>query len=258
MILTVGDHLYQVCVDPIIDEAGNLTGALHSMEDITERTREHSELLEAYQFNTQIIESAQEGIIVYDKELKYVVWNPFMETLTGRSAAEVLGKHPLECFPFLREAGVIAILQKTLRGETSDACRFRFNIPETGQSGYVSTIYAPLTNSHGKIVGVIGTVRDITAHVRSEEQLLHAQKMEAIGTLTGGIAHDFNNILNVIIGYSNMVLDKIETDSPLKKHMIEVVAAADKAVTLTKKLLTFSRREIADFKPVNINEIKDF
>ena len=87
-----------------------------------------------------------------------------------------------------------------------------------------------------------------------EAQLRHAQKMEAVGTLAGGIAHDFNNILNVIIGYGTMVMDRIGDDQLSKEQMNEVLTAADKAVILTKRLLVFSRKQIVEVKPVNVNE----
>ncbi|MBA4372371.1 MAG: PAS domain-containing sensor histidine kinase [Thermodesulfovibrio sp.] len=98
-------------------------------------------------------------------------------------------------------------------------------------------------------------VRDITERKNLETQLRHAQKMEAVGTLAGGIAHDFNNILNVIMGYGSMVRDALVADSLLRSQMDEVLAAAERAANLTGRLLVFSRKQIVDIKPVNINEI---
>ncbi|TAN37542.1 MAG: response regulator [Nitrospirae bacterium] len=97
-------------------------------------------------------------------------------------------------------------------------------------------------------------IRDITEHRHLEEQLRHAQKMEAVGTLAGGIAHDFNNILNVIMGYGTLVLDGLGADDPLKTQMNEVLTAAERAVNLTRRLLVFSRKQVVDIKPVDVNE----
>jgi PAS domain S-box-containing protein len=482
-----------------------------NIRDITERKQAVEALLEASRYSQQIIENAQEGIIVYGTDLKYRVWNPFMERLTGLPAAEVMGSHPLEAFPFLRETGVMAGIEKALAGEVGEAERFQYHIPKTGQSGWASEIIAPLKNARDEIIGVIGTVRDITERIRVEEalrgsqqilegiinaipvrvfwkdknlvylgcnaafardagfadskdvigkddyqmgwrdqaelyrsddrkviesgvskflieepqttpggdtitlltskmpllstngeiigvlgtymditefkraeqalfssekkfkdlletinliavmldrsgnitfcndyflhltgrtrdevlnrcwfdlflpadirdatlsmftsgiaegtipahyenliitrdgnkkniewshsllrdtkgevtgvasignditehrkledQLRHAQKMEAVGTLAGGVAHDFNNILNVIIGYGTMVMDKLDAGSPSKEQMNEVLIAADRAANLTRRLLVFSRKQAVEVKPVNINEL---
>ena len=107
----------------------------------------------------------------------------------------------------------------------------------------------------GNLIGISGVGRDLTERNKLEAQLLHSQKMEAVGTLAGGIAHDFNNILNVIMGYGTMVMDKLEAGSPLKEHMNQVLTAADRAANLTKRLLVFSRKQVVEVKPVNINEL---
>jgi len=103
-------------------------------------------------------------------------------------------------------------------------------------------------------------VRDVSERKHAEEekgklenQLRQAQKMEAIGTLAGGIAHDFNNILNVIIGYGSLIMNAIGEDKRVKEQMNEVLAAADRATVLTRRLLAFSRMQALDVKPININ-----
>ncbi|MBU0674460.1 MAG: response regulator [Proteobacteria bacterium] len=123
------------------------------------------------------------------------------------------------------------------------------------ETRYRQVTASPLRDFQGNIVSVIEVIRDVTEQKKLESQLLHAQKMEAVGTLAGGIAHDFNNILNVIMGYSNMVEDTLAADSPAREDMHEVLVAADRAADLTKRLLLFSRKEPADVKPTNINEL---
>jgi signal transduction histidine kinase/ActR/RegA family two-component response regulator len=88
-----------------------------------------------------------------------------------------------------------------------------------------------------------------------EEQLRQAQKMEAIGTLAGGIAHDFNNILMVIIGYGDLLLMKLEKNETVRKYMEQILAAAKRAANLTQSLLAFSRKQIIDPRPLNLNEV---
>ena len=98
-------------------------------------------------------------------------------------------------------------------------------------------------------------IRDVRERKKLEAQLLHAQKMEAIGTLAGGIAHDFNNILNVIMGYGDMVMATLAAGSRAREYMSEVLVTADRAADLTKRLLVFSRKNAAEMTAVNINEL---
>jgi nitrogen-specific signal transduction histidine kinase/ActR/RegA family two-component response regulator len=93
-------------------------------------------------------------------------------------------------------------------------------------------------------------VRDTTAIARLEERARQAQKMEAIGTLAGGIAHDFNNILAAIIGYTELALLDQDEDGPVRRHLGEVMRAADRAQDLISQVMTFSRQSKKDVRPV--------
>ncbi|MBU0676187.1 MAG: transporter substrate-binding domain-containing protein [Proteobacteria bacterium] len=139
-----------------------------TFENITEQKQATKELQDFIKFHEQIIQCAQDGIIVYDRELRYQVWNPFMERVSGKKAADVLGKHPLEVFPFLEEVGVISKLEKALQGEIPPAVDFRYSLPESGKSGWTSDTTSPLFDAEGKIIGVIGIVREITQQKQAE------------------------------------------------------------------------------------------
>ena len=108
---------------------------------------------------------------------------------------------------------------------------------------------------NGSLTRMFGTVQDITDIKRLEEQLRQAQKMEAIGTLAGGIAHDFNNILTAIMGYANLLEMNMRGDDPLRMHVEQILKASVRASDLTNSLLTFSRKQVMNPKPVNLNEI---
>jgi PAS domain S-box-containing protein len=152
----------------ILDAAGQPVRTMATIEDITERKQLEKALRESGQFNQQIVASAQEGIVVYSRDLRYQVWNPFMEHLTGLPASQVLGTHPDELFPFLREAGVLASIQKTLTGEPLSSIEVHVEGQPTGISGWTSQTNGPLRNAAGEIIGVIGIVQDITERKRAE------------------------------------------------------------------------------------------
>ena len=156
---------------PCQDAQGEVIGLIGIGVDITERKRVEESLRELVQFNQQIIAGAQEGIIVYDTDLRYKVWNPFMERLTKLSAAEVVGKLAVEVFPFLTETGVAATWARALEGGELETIEFEHRLPQAGQVGWVSHTTGPLRDSHGKIIGIIGLVRDITGPKRAEDEL---------------------------------------------------------------------------------------
>jgi PAS domain S-box-containing protein len=156
--------------------SNDISFALTAIADMTARNQAEEALLESNQFNQQIIASAKDGIIVYSRELKYLVWNPFMEELSGVPAAEVIGKHPLEVFPFLRDTSLIQQLRQALEGATGSSMDFPYLVPQTGRSGWASDINAPLRNAKDKITGVIGIVRDITARKQAEEALRRSEQ----------------------------------------------------------------------------------
>jgi PAS domain S-box-containing protein len=106
-----------------------------------------------------------------------------------------------------------------------------------------------------KKAGVLNIFTDITESKKLEQQLLQAQKMEAIGQFAGGIAHDFNNILTAIMGYGNLLKSKIREDESLVKYTDNILTSAEKAANLTKSLLTFTRKQLIDPKATDVNEV---
>ncbi len=179
-------------------------------EVITERKQAEIKLAESQKFQSQIINSVQEGIIVYDLNLRYQVWNPFMEELSGIPASSVLGKHPTELFPFLEEAGVIEKLNNTLKAEIYPATDFPFKVPESGKSGWASDKNMPFRDVDGEIIGVIGTVHDITTRKQAEIELLNAkEKAEESDRLKSAflanMSHEIRTPMNGILGFSELL-----------------------------------------------------
>ena len=144
--------------------------------DIIKLKRAEEALRDANQFNIEIVSQAGEGIVVYDRNLCYVVWNQFMERLTGALAEDVIGRKALDLFPHLIEQGVDKLLKRALNGETITSSDTPFHSPFTNQKGWMIGTYAPHRNALGEIIGVIATVRDITERKRTEEVLRESEE----------------------------------------------------------------------------------
>jgi len=128
-------------------------------------------------------------------------------------------------------------------------------ITKGGERRVVLLSAAAVRGRNGEILHSISIQRDITERKRLEEQLQQAQKMEAIGQLAGGVAHDFNNLLTVIKAYSQLALLQLAEGDPLRSALEEVDKAADKAANLTRQLLAFSRRQVMEFRVLDLNEV---
>ncbi len=120
----------------------------------------------------------------------------------------------------------------------------------------------PRYNKHKELVGVVHVVRDITSQKEAEErhenlqaQLNQVQKMESVGKLAGGIAHDFNNMLSAIIGYCEIILLTQPEDSKLREDVEAIKDSGEKAAGLTRQLLAFSRKQVLEVRPLDLNSV---
>ena len=114
---------------------------------------------------------------------------------------------------------------------------------------------ALLTSVAGNLAFGIAALRTRITLGKSEEQLRHAQKMEAVGLLAGGVAHDFNNLLSVILGYGTLVLDELAPDHPLRPEVEEIRRAGERAGELTRQLLAFSRKQLLLPRVIDVNSV---
>jgi PAS domain S-box-containing protein len=112
-----------------------------------------------------------------------------------------------------------------------------------------------MSDAEGNPYRIAGSLTDLTERKRLEEQLLHAQKMEAIGRLAGGVAHDFNNLLTAILGYCELLLDRVDARDPNRHAVEEINKAGERAASLTGQLLAFSRRQLLQPRVVNLNDV---
>ena len=167
----------------------------------------------------------------------------------GLKPQEVVGKSLYEYFQTDdRSFMPIAAHRRALSGES-----VTFHV-EWGNGSYACHA-EPLRDGNGVVVGVISMALDITDRKQLEAQLRQAQKMEAVGRLAGGIAHDFNNLLMVIQGYTELLLDRLGGEHPLRRNAEQIHDASQRAAGLTRQLLAFSRKQMLDPQVLSIRDV---
>src|SRR4030095_9499166 len=128
------------------------------------------------EIDLHIISTSRQGIIVYDRDLTYMLWNSIMEEMTGLSSSEVIGKHHSELFPFLQEQGLDRLLDAAVEGHQTSTPEFAYYVPNTGRSGWAAASYGPLRDLDGEIVGVIASVEDVTRRILAEQALEQSEE----------------------------------------------------------------------------------
>jgi PAS domain S-box-containing protein len=224
-----------------------------NIRDITERKRTDEKLKEEKTFIENALNTLKDVFFVFDLKGRLLRWNKTMNAVTGYLDTEISSMKVTDFFRKDDVKRVSGVIQEVVKeGSASIDATV---VAKDGRQIPYEVSAALLADSAENRICICGVGRDLTERNKLEAQLLHSQKMEAVGTLAGGIAHDFNNILNVIMGYGVMVMDKLEPGSLSKEHMNEVLIAADRAANLAKRLLVFSRKTVVDVKPVNVNEL---
>lgn len=154
-------------------------------------------LKEVTLFNQEIVQGVSQGIVVFDNELRIVLWNPYLEEKTGINAAEVLGKRALEIFPHLKEQGIDELLALAAKGEIISTPEHPYYIPQTGKSGWVIASYSNHLNSKGEIVGVIASVMDITEIKLAQERIkLNEARLHSLYEISQHKFEDEQDLLN--------------------------------------------------------------
>ncbi len=199
-----------------------------------------------------VVQNANDAIfIVQDGVIKFA--NTKTEELAGYSGAELLN------YPFATHIHpedrdlVLEKHRKRLQGKASPEI-YSFRIRnKSGEELWVE-LNSVLITWEGK-PATLNFLRNITEHKKLETQFLQAQKMEAVGRLAGGIAHDFNNLLTIINTYTQLALMDLKEWDPLKEKLDSIQRAGERAANLTKRLLAFSRREVAEQKNIDLNTL---
>ncbi|AFM23574.1 PAS domain S-box protein [Desulfomonile tiedjei] len=198
------------------------------------------------------IEQSAEMVMVTDAAGTILYANPAFEKITGYSREDAIGNKPNILKSGQHNNDFYEHLWKTITDGKVWSGRI-INRKKDGSLFEEESTISPVKDDSGKIANYVAVKRDVTREVSLQAQLLQAQKMEAVGTLAGGIAHDFNNILQVTLGYSELLLQEKEEGDSEYADLKKILHAAKNGAELVQSLLTFSRKVEPKFVQLSIN-----
>jgi two-component system cell cycle sensor histidine kinase/response regulator CckA len=203
-----------------------------------------------------LLESASQAIISIDRNGRIVLANPRAEQIFNYTREELVGSRIELLLPESKRAGHSRQRDDYFTHPRARPMGIGMELAGRRRDGTEFPVEVSLSHIETD-EGTFGIafVSDISQRKQLEEQLVHAQKMEAVGRLAGGVAHDFNNMLTVISGYTRMILDELSPLDPLHDYAQEIGKAAERAGAITNQLLSFSRRQVIQPRVVNVNAI---
>ncbi len=193
---------------------------------------------------------------MYDLQGNFLFVNDYMLSISGWSREEMLGHHVFE-FMTSKDHGRVGKLIESLAltGEPTHWVAEPELLTRDGKIRQLQVNNVVLRDAAGKMAIVASLGIDVTEYRALQEQHLMSQKLESLGTLAGGVAHDFNNLLTVINGYSNIVMRGLGEQDPVRPKIDQIRKAGKQAAELTQQLLAFSRRQITQPRPLDLNSL---
>ena len=210
-------------------------------------------LRESEQRFRNLLENVQLCALIMDIKGNITFCNDYFLAITGWERHELIGRRITELLVAEDRMRVARILDAF----SEDKPRYWTADPgiltKSGKVHWFRSNILVLHDARGQASGFANLSVDVTEHRSLQAQYLQAQKMEGLGRLAGGVAHDFNNLLTVINGYSEIIFRKLRADDPLRSNADQVRKAGARAADLTQQLLIFSRKQVVQLKPLDLN-----
>jgi len=237
------------------DPAGAMLYYEGTVQDITLRKRASEALAESEERFRLLFDEAPVAYHEIDSQGIVRRVNQAECNLLGYPPADILGRHVSDFVAEEERERSREAVERKMMGEIPLAPFQREFARADGTHLLVEIHENLIRDARGHIVGVRSALLDITERKQLEEQLRQALKMEAVGRLAGGIAHDFNNLLMVIKGHSELILKRLPHEEPIRKNGEEIDKATERAASLTRQLLAFSRMQVLQPKVLDLNAI---
>jgi PAS domain S-box-containing protein len=248
-----GTRISLVVKFPVRDENGAINGVGGVATDVTDRLAADEARRRADERFRILVENARDVIFTLSPEGVILSVNPACQAVSGWLPSDWVGKDYRELIVEDDHGLARARFAEVLSGRQPAPYELRAH-RKHGGTLIVEITLTPILEDN-KVAYALGIARDVTDRRQLEDQLRQAQKMESIGQLAGGVAHDFNNILTVIQGHAALVDSVNNLPREVQDSISQIMQAADRAANLTRQLLAFSRRQLLQPQPLNLNEI---
>jgi hypothetical protein len=251
VIIAPGQFIWQQCmVRALFDEEDHITEFQAVMQDITRRKQSEEAMRRGEERLQAILHSMPDGVIVMDDLGLVTLFNPAAEKIFQRKESQALDRSVDELFAAADRQRYGEYLAS--QAGKSPAAVIEVSALQPG-GGLLPIDVAVSEISRGGTRMSILVVRDISARKKLEDQYRQAQKMEAVGRLAGGIAHDFNNLMQAILGYSNLLDQRLPLGDPNHEAVEQIQKSLAHASSLTRQLLAFSRKQVLTPKLLPLN-----
>lgn len=237
----------------VLDPNGRVEAIIGIGRDITERKQADEALAQSEERYRSLVENTLEGYFIAEYPSGRLLFaNQTICAMFGYSVHEALEKTIWDVLVSDQHDLIRKRVEQLVSGKRSGGSNSYRMVRRDG-SILVAEISSSAVMHEGRPV-IQGVLRDVTERTRLQEQLQHAQKMEAVGILAGGIAHDFNNLLQSVQGYAELLLLKNNLDERVRRALERIFRAANRGADLTRGLLTFSRRVENQLRSVDLNQ----
>ncbi len=248
--VATGDGMIVLSVIRDISDRKRIEEDLRRVNEELDR-RKSRELRDSQNRLMLIVDSSQDAIIGKNLDGIITHWNKGAEHIYGYTAQEMIGRPISVLAPKERSDEIPAILEKIRNGQRVEYFE-SIRVTKDNRMLNVSISVSPIHDAEGKVVGASTIARNITAQKKVEDQLRQSQKMEAVGRLAGGVAHDFNNLLGIVIACSELLRSRVDAGS--LEYIENIREAAKRGASLTKQLLSFSRRQPLQPQLLDLND----